>query len=308
MQNYGAVPPRTGVTLAESRGFNLLLFSSGNRPTHFAKCRPGSHPQLVRESELLVRLRADAGARAHVPHVVVEAAPDLTVQLAGYESGALLIHRLEHADPPALLRETGEILAIVRNLAQRADGDGFGEPVCVRRSADGLLPVMISAGLEADRAARLEAALAAGGTVRGWSQHGDLWPANVLRGPAGWVILDFEHFGLTRIPMVDAVQLVRGCVEIRWPEPDRDWIAGLALASPGSRFCRGALASARADAGLDDAQAVGALAFALIEITARFVLAGRASPAWRSSLSAARSLADALAEPAGAARMLFGGG
>ena len=63
---------------------------------------------------------------------------------------------------------------------------------------------------------------------------------------------------------------------------------------------------AKRRAGLQDHQALGAVAFGLLEISARFFTAGRSEPAWLPSLDSARAYADFLADEAQARHYLFG--
>jgi hypothetical protein len=127
-------------------------------------------------------------------------------------------------------------------------------------------------------------ALASAGRVRRVLQHGDLWPRNILRHEGSWKLLDFDSFGRIQVPLYDAFHLVRHCWALRqrtrrgvgeWvrasaklPNHRPSWIES--LCSPGAaQVYQRTLGWARQRHGLSDAEAVGTLAFYLIDMAAR---------------------------------------
>lgn len=305
-QNYGPVPVQPEAAAATGRGFNLLLLGADGRPRHFARCRPGVDLALLEETALLGRLRADPRGRGHVVHAVADSNDSMTVQLAPFASGELLTQYIRSVPPDAASGVIIEVLQAAARLGEIADGDGGALSVDLMEEGAALLDACARAGLEAPRADRLAAVLRAAGTVRSACQHGDLWCANVLRVGERWVLIDLEHFGKHHVPLVDALQITRSAAELRWLPGPESWIARLAGQSEQAAFCRAVLDWARRSAGLGDSEALGAVAFGLLEITARFYTADRRQDMWLPGLESVRAYADLLTDDAMACRLLFG--
>lgn len=211
------------------------------------------------------------------------------------------------ASEPAIL----EVLDVATLLGGLLAGSQPGvAPVELESEAAPNLAAVARAGLDAASVERIAAVLRAAGPLAPALQHGDLWPPNVIRSRDAWLLLDFELFGRLAAPMVDAMQLVRASGEILWPTADgTSWIAGLAMDADRPRFTRRLLDAARERIGLGRGAALGCSAFALLEITGRFLLAGRAEADWRPALRALQDFSALLAGggPARAEAALFGG-
>lgn len=304
MQNYGGIPLASGVRPGKDSGFNLALLGAGQRPSHFARCRPPLQSAILAETELLARLAADPDIRPHLPRAAAGSTARIAAQLSIFIEGDRLTRLVRRAPPDRLARDIDEILVIAERIGAVADRDGRGDAVVLSEACRPLLEEVRRAGLESGRARALEAMLGKAGSVPALSQHGDLWPPNVLRHGETWVLLDFEHFGRLRVPLVDAVQLVRSTVALRWPGRG-GWIRGLAATGPYAAFSRTLLGAARLRHGLARPAALGCVAFALLEIVARFTSVGRPEADWVPALNELRSLSD-LAAASRAADLLFG--
>ena len=313
-QNYGAVPiagARAG-GLPSLRGFNLLLLARDGTPRHFAKCRPLAADELARETAVVQQLSARAAGRRHVPAVAMGVGPTMAAQLAAYAAGEPLTAHLRRIGPgasePALLEILDVASLLGRLLAESQPGL---PPVDLASEAAPHLASVAGAGLDAVAMERIASALTAAGSVGPAPQHGDLWPPNVIRTREAWVLLDFELFGRLAVPMVDAVQLTRASGDVLWPRPaagaagGASWIAELATRSDRAGFTRRVLEEARRRLALPVPAALGCTAFALLEITSRFLLAGRAEADWKPALGALGDFASALGRGQGAAA-LFG--
>lgn len=304
MQNYGGIPLAPGVRPGKESGFNLALLGASHRPSHFARCRLPLQSAILAETELLARLAADPDIRPHLPRAAAGSTARIAAQLSVFIEGDRLTRLVRRASPDRLARDIGEILIIAERVGAVADRDARGDEIVLPDASRPLLEEVRRAGLESERARALATMLATAGSVPAASQHGDLWPPNVLRHGATWVLLDFEHFGRLRVPLVDAVQLVRSTGALRWPGSG-SWIRGLARTGPDAAFSRALLDAARQRHELDRPAALGCVAFALLEIVARFTSVDRPEADWVPALNELRSLADLVAASR-AADLLFG--
>ncbi len=297
LQNYGVLPAGRAGRLPSLRGFNLLLLDRTGRPRHFAKCRPLANEDLARETAVLRQLASTRAGSRHVPAVAMGVGSAFSAQLARFQPGEPLQPYLRHASPERAEAAVLEILDVASLLGGLVSESTPAIPagLDLRREAGPHLAAVARAGLDPESAGRISAVLADTGPVRPAPQHGDLWAPNVLRAPDAWVLLDFEFFGQLCVPMVDALQLVRTSGDVLWPiGASATWIGELERDSPRSRFTRRLLDASRDRLGLDDAAALGCVAFALLEITGRFLLAGRSAVDWEPSLLALRDFAALL--------------
>jgi hypothetical protein len=305
MQNYGGIPLRSGAAPGKTSGFNLALLGASGRPSHFARCRLPVQPEILAETALLARLAEEPAVRPHLPRAVAGSTPLIAAQLAAFVDGDRFTRLVPGATPARLLRDTGDILGIAERIGVVADRDMPREPVALSVVSAPLVEEARRIGLEPARATAVERLLVMAGSVPAASQHGDLWPPNVLKHGGTWVLLDFEHFGRLRVPLVDAVQLVRSTRALRWPGTG-SWIGGLAGAAPDAGYSRAILGAAQRRAGLTRVAAAGCVTFALLEIIARFTIVGRPPVDWMPALDELRALADLATDPSTAADLLFG--
>jgi hypothetical protein len=307
LQNYGVLPVPRAPELPSLRGFNLMLLARDGSPRHFAKCRPLANEELARETAVLRQLASSRAGARHVPPVVMGVGTSIAAQLAVFQEGEPLQAYLRRVGAAGAETAVLEILDVA-SLLGRLIGDATPAPsLDLAREAAPHLAAAAAAGLDPGDVARLSAALGSAGPVPAMPQHGDLWPPNVVRTRQTWVLLDFEFFGQLQVPMVDAAQLVRSAGDVLWPyRGEGTWIGELGRDTDRARFSRRLLGAARLRAGLAEPAAVGCLAFALLEITGRFLLARRAEADWAPALHALRDFAACVARGAGASTILFG--
>ena len=307
LQNYGVLPVPRSTELPSLRGFNLMLLARDGSPRHFAKCRPLANEELARETAVLRQLASSRAGGRHVPPVVMGVGTTIAAQLAVFQQGEPLEAHLRRVGAAGAKTAVLEILDVAALLG-RTIGDGTqAPPVELAQAAAPHLAAVAAAGLDPGDVSRIAAALDAAGPVPAMPQHGDLWPPNVLRVRETWVLLDFELFGQLRVPMVDAAQLVRSSGDVLWPRRGAGtWIGDLGRNTERGRFSQRLLGAARIRLGLAEPAAVGCLAFALLEITGRFLLARRTEADWKPALHALRDLSACLGDGPGAAATLFG--
>jgi hypothetical protein len=238
---------------------------------------------------------------------------DLHMSITTYVPGRLLASRvswMRTATLGATLREILEQTDTVSQHAAMIDPDEHlrQSHVDLAAKAAWAFDAIPSSLLAAQKACVLRATIAAAGRVRCVPQHGDLWPMNVLGYEGRWLLLDFEAFGRIQVPLYDAFHLVRSCWAMRqgwlaravqWlqrPAASRspaNWIA--CLRSPYADPYQQTLAWARARHSLTNTEAVGALAFYLIDVAARMYLRRLPMEYVEPYLSDLRALADCLA-------------
>jgi hypothetical protein len=307
LQNYGVLPVPRATELPSLRGFNLLLLARDGSPRHFAKCRPLANEELARETAVLRQLASSGAGGRHVPPVVMGVGTSIAAQLAVFQRGEPLEAYLRRVGAAGAEAAVLEILDVA-SLLGRSIGDGTpAPPVGLTQAAAPHLAAVAAAGLAPGDVSRIAAALDSAGPVPAMPQHGDLWPPNVLRVRETWVLLDFELFGQLQVPLVDAAQLVRSSGDVLWPRQGKQtWIGELGRGTGRGRFSQRLLGTERTRLGLPDPAAVGCLAFALLEITGRFLLARRAEADWKPALHALRDFSECLGDGPGAAAALFG--
>jgi predicted trehalose synthase len=209
------------------------------------------------------------------------------MSISTYVPGRLLASRVSWMRRTTLGATLREILEQMETISQHAPViDPEEDPyVDLAAKAAWAFDAIPSSLLAPEQAAVLRATVAAAGRLRRVPQHGDLWPMNVLRYDGRWLLLDFEIFGRIQVPLYDAFHLVRSCWAMRQGWLQRtvhrlrspttsttapNWVA--CLRSSASDPYRQTLAWARARHGLTNTDAVGALAFYMVDVAARIYL------------------------------------
>ena len=288
LHNVGMVPAQIQDEgdVVTARGFNALVMNEDGTPAYFCKCRPPTK-DWIRQTELVAKLSMDPSLQHILPSAWAVGSADMQISVSTYVPGRLLERTVAHMSATELHTALTELLQGMETIAAQAAVvqpdlfDGETQVDLAERSKwafDAIPPSM----LPPHAADRLRAAIAAAGRVRRVFQHGDLWPRNILRHRGQWWLLDLELFGQIQVPLYDAFHLFRTCWFMRagrfrkalsWMERsnghDRSWIEDLSAASDSPRPYHRTLAWARARSGLTAEEAVGALAYYLIDMTAR---------------------------------------
>jgi hypothetical protein len=271
-----------------TRGFNALVLDRNGVPTHFCKCRPPTKA-WVRQTDLYARMSRVPALRRIIPRARDVSSRDLHMSITTYVPGRLLASRVWWMPPVALGLTLREILEQMETISQHAAAVDPDEPmrqthVDLEAKAAWAFDAIPASLLPPTKAAVLRTTVSAAGRIRRVPQHGDLWPMNVLHYDGRWFLLDFEIFGRIQVPLYDAFHLVRNCWAMRrgwlsrsvqWlrnpglSRPPPDWIAWLRSSSDPYQQT---LAWARARHRLTNTEAVGALAFYLIDVAARMYM------------------------------------
>ena len=215
-RNIASIPPvpHGGGAMLWNHGFNLILLDGRGAPTHYAKCRPASAADTKHETAVLSALTADSALADIIPPTRIASSGPLSVQVSRYVGNRTWATDSTKRDVKSWTRGAREILAKVDRLARSAavllpttyDQHILRPGAAVRP----LLPALARLGLPSKSLAQLSAAAEAAPAIPARPQHGDLWPANLIARPdGGWWVLDFEMYGRIRMPLHDALHLVR---------------------------------------------------------------------------------------------------
>jgi hypothetical protein len=151
---------------------------------------------------------------------------------------------------------------------------------------------IVQLGLSPEDADALALALSVARPAMPHPQHGDMWPANIVKTRRGWQILDFEDYGLIQVPLFDAIHFARSAPMPRngatWFDvmcaPDTEW-------STATRLVLRAAAQRR---GLERDVVTGTLIYYLVSMTARLHERDNPRAVWGGLLSEVQSLAGLL--------------
>jgi hypothetical protein len=291
VHNWGMLPAERleEDDVMATRGFNAIVLDRSGVPTHFCKCRPPTKA-WIRQMDLYARLSMVPALRRIIPRARDVSSRDLHMSITTYVPGRLLASRVPWMRAATLGATLRVILEQMETIAHHAAIIDPDEPmrqahVDLAAKAAWAFDAIPSSLLAPQNAAVLRDTVAAAGQVRRAPQHGDLWPMNVLRYDGRWLLLDFEIFGRIEVPLYDAFHLARSCWAMRqgWLSRTVQWLRNPAafgwapnwiasLRSSHAAPYRQTLAWARARHRLTNTEAVGALAFYLIDVAARMYL------------------------------------
>jgi hypothetical protein len=290
VDNRGMLPVHwvDAADLMSLHGFNALVLDRRGVPTHFCKCRPPTR-EWIRQTELCTRMSMAPELRHIMPLARGVGSVDVHMSISTYVPGRVLESTVSWMRPGKLGTALREILLAMETISRHGaivDPGFFRGQTHVDLAADAewAFDAIPSPMLARDQAAFVREAITAAGTVRRVLQHGDLWPRNILRHDDHWWLVDFDTFGRTQVPMYDAFHLVRSSWALRqgrlqrmtrwtqspkwFPRRAPSWIER--LRSPTTTDVdRRTLAWACVRHGLTRVEAVGTLAFYLIDVTAR---------------------------------------
>ena len=288
-RNIASVPParHVGGAAVWNHGFNLILLEENGTPTHYAKCRPASVSETMHEATVLAALAADPDLADIIPPTQSASSATLRVQVSRFIGDRPWDADSIRGNVIAWTRAVREILAIVSRLAERAlvllpDQESQG-PVHPGEGVRALLAALAPIGLPNELQEVLLAAGDSAPAVAARSQHGDLWPANLIERPGGgWWLLDFEMYGRIRMPFHDVFHLVRTSASL---EDGRTWLrqlaAGDAWAVAQQLIIREAAANSALPAGALSALAI----YYFAEMTERLYRSGTPPSFWNPYLS-----------------------
>ena len=312
-RNVAPLPsPHPASDTVWSRGFDFLLLDATGEPSHFGRCRASDDQRAVRACGIRTLLSEDDDLATLIPRTRFLTDGPLLVELSRYVRGTPFILEVARLGPEAMAAAARQIIDAARLVTSRAEERiatlrGDGREVGLRVQAESALTLLRQAGLDERREAALAAALDLGGSVPPRVQHGDLWPANVLRGGEAWVLLDFEVFGEVRVPLYDVFHLLRSCLSMR---ARRDgtfvYLDVLGSATRDAAACRSIVLDEARRHALAPARLVGAFTYYVVDMTAK--VRGRALPEaiWGPYWHCLEAFADRLLSRAPIHQLLVG--
>jgi hypothetical protein len=301
----GAARPEGDFTW--NRGFNFVLLNRDGAPTHYCKCRTVPNEQMAVETVILEALGADRLIRHLVPYASAAQGEHLQLQISTYLPGVPFSEVIGQLSEQEWLAATRHILESADAVSARAIAvvpqlhDAGSTPLMLDEAARPHLEYLASVGMYPEHLDALTGALHRAGEVRGWPQHGDLWPGNVLWDRGAPRLIDFEIFGEIHVPLYDVLHWLRVCFGFR-PDavsPDRPrlaWVDALAHDTPAVRKSRALISMSARRRRLNSRGTVGALVYYVVDIAARIHRRGTAGAAPSRMLSEVERLAELLLE------------
>jgi len=193
-------------------GFHLVVLDRDGRPADRIKCRSPFDSGFERECRLMESLGRDPRLSGVVPGTRTAHSERIRLHRTPHIMGTTFEPVRSERDSGRWAIQAGAILGIVHRVTEVAEerfpelrrDDGL---VQLEAETDAALETLTARGLSREACSRFKRHLA-GAVVPRRLQFGDLWPGNVLRGPEGWTLIDFERFGVIQFPLYDVFHLI----------------------------------------------------------------------------------------------------
>lgn len=212
LNNFGGIPVPSGLPADSSReGFKLLLVDERGAPTGFVTCGREDDPAFESQTRIIEALSALPELSRVLPRTRGAAGGGLRIQLAAYVPGTPYLAISEGQSPDEWAQSVVEILDVAE-LAARHAADmkpPRSERGALAGAAAPLLARLQQAGFPTPYLEVLDRVFRAIQPLPRRLQHGDLWPANVIRYKDSWWLIDFAEFGNVDVPMYDVWHMSR---------------------------------------------------------------------------------------------------
>ncbi len=221
-QNYAITPSRPGTSelASMSLGFNLSVLSSGS-PAFVAKFRPACEPELARSTIIRNFVAGDRHDGLSVSPARIASSKRMTVQVSHYLPGSSLgdiVLGQSNAEYMELLRTVLAGNAKLSRLAMSEPGLLENRPArfSLGAIAAGVVAdAAVVAMLDTDEHAALAWTVADAGDMPSRAQHGDFWWSNLLMIDGRVWVLDFDSYGVIRVPLFDDLTFMLGTLGLR---------------------------------------------------------------------------------------------
>lgn len=227
VRNFSPVPPLSGEVIW---GFKFLLGNPKGDPAWFGRCGWAPPDTMERECQLLLALQAEPSTSRHTPEVRVDLNGHRTVQVSRHLGHSAYTLSLPQLSPTQWTRDVDEILTlserIMSTLKTSAPNLFCENPAEARRESFGKdCKVLRLNGIQSSIVDRLEAAVIEHiDNLPVLLQHGDLWPANVLRAEERWWLIDYTECGMVWVPGYDLFSMLINqptCFSTSWIAPEK---------------------------------------------------------------------------------------
>jgi Ser/Thr protein kinase RdoA (MazF antagonist) len=230
VRNFTEVPPRSSLT---PMGFKFVVHDGHGAPRWFGRCGWDTSAAMRAECALLAALGRDPVTAQHVPESRAAEVGDTMVHVSRHLGPVAYDRHLSTRTAHEWAAETDEILRLSERMmvhVTNAAPPVFTYDPHERREAqlEQDLLLLQQSGLDAHLVQWFRTNLSPSlRQLPAVLQHGDLWPANVLRAENRWWLIDFSECGIMWIPGYDLfLLLVNGPAGF-----DTSWIAPAPVAS-----------------------------------------------------------------------------
>lgn len=271
LRNFGSLrldaPMADG---AETRGFHARVLARDGRCTHYIKCRSASSAYAAREASVLTALRTDPSLADVVPPASGLVLPGLRALILGVVEGQGFARRVARKRLPTAVADVRVCLAVRGRLMARAskvgavpETPGSFSPL---QAIEPSLRILEESGVAPTVLAVIRDRVHT--DLPSEPQHGDFTPANIIWGPRGPVILDFEFFGVVASPLYDVWHFIRN---VRVQRAESSWLGVLAPRNETDAAWHALLSEEIGRAGLSERQVAASLLWYLSHITALII-------------------------------------
>ena len=222
--NHGCVPAQEG---NPPWGFKLLLLDQRGEPEWFVRCSWATQEAMLLETSVLEALTHDEVGRRHVPEVRTAHTERIFLHLARHLGVPSYGANLHSVTESRWVGDLTEVIGVSETLMQRAT-TLLPSLRTQRTTADrqraalhDLAIVSEGGGASPGAIAAIAAVLERVSSLPFMLQHGDLWPANILRGEHGWWLIDFAECGMVWVPCYDLLHMLHSAP----PTVSRHWYA-----------------------------------------------------------------------------------
>lgn len=211
VRNYSPVPIPPG---GAGFGFKFLLLDDAGRVEWFGRCGWGTPELMEHECRLLQVMQGDPELRHHTPEVRLLIDGSSTVQLSRYLGEADYDRLMRGISPAQWAADIRSILTLSELLMARLHAvapELFPADIAAARlaSLDADCHRLRQEGIDTDLLVRWRRLMDdVIPSLPPGLQHGDLWPANLLRVDGKWIFIDFTECGMVWMPGYDLLLML----------------------------------------------------------------------------------------------------
>ncbi len=298
MNNVALIPPvqDTPGDFVWNRGFNVVVLNRLGSPKFFCKCRSLHDERLAHETTSMLALRNTSGLEHYIPPTYQAQSEKIRVLITRFLSGQPLNALLDgprHGRMTNIVVHALDCVVELNRTSTTALPDSvLGCHLDLVAEAAGLLEHLCKMGLPESDAQTMRYALDAGNGVSRQLQHGDLWPANVMKAGKKLWFLDFEMFGRVQVPMYDVFHFLRTCADGWALSGQPAWMDEVQNNGVSSDLLRAQMRRIAEKLGLSVEQSVAVLVFYVAHFSVTTHRRNPEGQVWKLFFQEAKLLAD----------------